>query len=56
MSNEAVGLIKNMLVRDPADRISAYEALNNGWINNGSMQALSSITLENLRNFHVNME
>ena len=42
-----------MLSRNPAERLTAYEALNSGWIHNGPLQALSSITLENLRNFHV---
>lgn len=53
VSDEAKNLIKKMLTKDPAQRISAEEAYNDPWIQkNASSQPLNSKALDKLGKFH----
>jgi len=54
ISYDAKNLIRKMLTFNPADRISAREALNDKWIqNNTSGAPLNQKALKNLADFSV---
>lgn len=54
ISNEAKNLIKKMLTYNPAERISAKEALNHIWIqSNAPATTVSTKALTNLAAFRV---
>jgi serine/threonine protein kinase len=57
ISEDAKGLIRQMLRYDQSKRISAEEALNHKWIKkNSKNNIINSKVIQNLSAFHVNIK